>query len=129
VAKQKKEASKLTIGSIIDLWQTLHVFRGQGTKENPSRQLPPNVAFRLSAAKRAMLPIIEDFNAERNALVEKHKGDDGEIMKESQEKFNDEFNQLLAVEVDFDIQKIPIKWLSEPIDGNLMDVLHHLFEE
>jgi hypothetical protein len=70
--------------------------------------LPPIAAMWVRSAVRVFMPIFEDFQKEREVLIDRHcetmndgtrkETKDGEVVYKDQDAFDDEFEALISVE-------------------------------
>lgn len=76
-----------------------------------NKQLPTKVAYKIYVLLSELTPTIQFFLDKRKELFLRYGVEDGEnyvITPENQEKFNNEFNELLSLEYEKDINKIDI---------------------
>jgi len=78
-----------------------------------NKEMPGWVAFRIARAIKGMQPILQTFEAQKDALVTKY-GTDGQITRDdlNWKEFADELNQILDEEVTFEFTPVALEHLG-----------------
>ena len=78
-----------------------------------NKELPIKTSYQITKITKKVQEELENFQEQKQNLIDKYKDDDGNISEESEKKIVKQLEDLLDVEVDIEINLINVNELED----------------